>query len=466
MKKCLLALLFALTLTACQKQDEPTQSKTQTAAESTVTQTQSLPETTVTPSEPAALKSLFNEPIEATRIERPSAALPFWRDAAGGSRPALVLYSIHPFLQPLADEQTEELRELVATGTPEIFHQRGSYFRVDPALLPTQTVSTALDSNLFSELVWIIPSTSTPDQLSLDQFRSQVVEAGFLTEEEGAQLTMNEGSFTGTVRGLPFKAIHHMAIQELDSPAIVHLDLSFFKGMYTNEIKTPLYPLLSQVASDLKPLNWQVHAVTLSYSTAESELSLETRFMINRFAELLGNPAMLEQDMPKAWNLHSEALYTINFFLETKVTELYERAIKEAPEDAAVLYGLALRKLRDNNLGEALSLIDRAVAQDSGYAYEYLSLADRAGQSNDLQNALMLLEKGRPYFKDNPFIDVQRANLLLNMGKLEEGRALIRELQKLPWSERVHANARKSLANMLAWEPQDPASSPNEDSKQ
>jgi len=450
MRKLLLALIALALLSACQKQDES----------GTTAPVEAPP---VAATEPAPARQLLGEPLTADRLELPSEALPYWRDAAGGSRPALVLFSIHPFLTPLDPEQLAGVQRLLRTGLADDFHAHGSAYRVDPIFVSTQSVSAALAGGLFSRLIWVFPSMATPDQLSLEKFRTQVVEAGFLSEEEGAALQLKDGAFVGTVRGIPFSAVHPMALQELSEPAILHLDLSFFKGMYKNEIKTPLYPLLNQLARELQPLNWQVRGATLSSSTVEGELSLETRFLINRFAALLERPALLKEDMPEAWNLHSEALYTINFFLESKVDELYQRGIEIAPNDPALLYGKALRVLRKGDLNEALALIERAVAVDPGYAFEYLGLADQALEKQDLDNGLRLLDKGMAHFPENPFLKVQKANLLLRMGRLEEGRALVKELQKLPWSPAVHADMPQVLAGMLSYEPsQEPQTLPKE----
>jgi len=452
MTKLLYGLMFFCLLAGCQNQqneqnapsNEPSPDSAQ--LESTATQTPAQP--------PAAPKALFNEPIQPVKVELPSQALPYWRNAAGGSRPTLILMSIHPFLQPLNDSQRTDVAKLVATGTSDDFLDRGSLNRADPTLISTQALSAALEGNLFSRIIWVFPSTTEPDKLNLETFRKQMTEAGFLSDDEGANLELDNGVFTGTVHGTPFLAIHPRALTSIDEPVILHLDLGYFKGLYKNEIKTPLYPTLQQTTADLQALNLKVRAVTLSYSTEERELSLDTRFLINRFAEILERPEMIDQDLPHAWNLHSEALYTINFFLESKVSELYDRAVQAAPDDAAVLYGLSQRVLRDGNLDEALKLIERAVASDNGYALEYLNLADRALEAGDFKTALQLTEKGRPHFPRTPFIDIQRAQILLDLGRLDEAHALLGELKKLSWSKQVHPQIMQHLDELLAWQPE------------
>jgi len=452
MIKLLYGLMFFFLLFGCQNQQNEQNAPDAEQPSDTAKLETPAPQKALQP--PAELETLFNEPIQPVKVELPGQSLPYWRDAAGGSHPALVLMSIHPLLQPLDDSQRTDISELVSNGSAEDFLNRGSLNRVNPAMLSTQTLSAAIESGLFSRIIWVFPSSTQPAELKLETFRQQMTEAGFLSESEGEALQLKDGVFSGTVRGIPLLAIHPEALSAIEEPVIVHLDLGYFKGLYKNEIKTPLYPTLQQTAAFLQALNWKTRCVTLSYSTEEREMSLETRFLINRFAEILEHPEMIDQELPAAWNLHSEALYTINFFLETKVNELYNRAVQAAPDDSAVLYGLALRVLRDGNLNEALKLIERTVASDSGYALEYFNLSERAHEAGDYATALKLLVKGREYFPRNPFIDIQRAKILLDLGRIDEAHALLNQLKELPWSKQAHPQITQYLDELLDLQPE------------
>jgi thioredoxin-like negative regulator of GroEL len=400
-------------------------------------------------SAPSPLQKLFTDAITPRRVELPSEALPYWRDAAGGSRPTLLLFSGDPFLSPLADKQKQDVAQLVDSGSGEDFVARGSLLRVNPALISKQAVSAALDNGLFSKLIWVFPSNTAADQLDLESFRRQVVEIGFLTEAESQRLTLKDGVFSGSLRGVPFKAVHASALKPLSGPAVLHVDLSYFKGLYKSEIKTPLYPLLYQTGKQIKALNIEVNGVTLSYSTEEGEIALETRFLTNRFAALLEKPQLLEEKMPPHWTLHSEALYTINFFIESKVNQLYEQAVQVAPEDPAVLYGLALRRMRHKDLHATLALISRAAEQDPGYALAYLELAEQAVAGNDFEKAAALLEKGLAYFPQNPFVEFDLAVTYQTLNRRNEARQLLEKLKQLPWSSK-HNNTVQAIDELLA----------------
>lgn len=397
----------------------------------------------------APLKKLFVDRIQPQLVELPGEAIPYWRDGSKGSKPALLLFSGDPFLSKLTDEERQDVAQLVAKGRADDFVSRGSLLRANPAFSSNKAVSAALDNGLFSKINWVFPSTTAPEQLDLEAFRRQLVGSGVLTEAESHELTLDNGVFSGNLRGIPFKAIHAKALQPTGEPVIMHLDLSYFKGLYKSEIKTPLYPLLLQTAKHLKSLNIEVAGTTLSYSTAEGELPLETRFLVNRFAALLENPELLNTTRPPSWELHSEALYTINFFLESKVDQLYEQAIQASPTDPAVLYGLAMRRMRNKDLNTVIALIDRAVQQDSGYALEYLNLAEKATAGQDLENAVMLLKKGRHAFPQNPFIMIQLASIYQTMHRTEDARKLLKKLKQLPWSA-WNSGAVKIIDEMLA----------------
>lgn len=438
MKKLLLFFLFLL-LTACSQQDSGRPN-----------------ENASVPTKRTAAKRLMQDAIEAIRVERPSEAVPAWRDMAEGQQPTLLLMSLHPFLQPLAEEQIDDVTTLVASGSAEDFRKRGSYYRVNPAFISTQALSAALTQNLFSQIIWVFPTTD-PQQVELETFRKQFVSAGFMSEAEGEALTFKHGVFSGKVRGVPFSALPASALEPFESPAILHVDLSYFKGMYTNDIKTPLYTLLRQTAKRLQEIDCRVKGVTLSYSTIEGELSLDTRFLINRLASLLADPGLLDTKMLPHWELHSEAIYTVNFYLESKVNELYERGVAEAATDPALRYGLAQRYLRDGDLGKALAQIDKAVEQDPGYAAAYLDLAGRGADGGDFKTAVILLEKARQTFPDNPFITMQLAKILIENKTPGPALALVEELQKLPWSPVVHQDIPKILEDLASYKPGDAA---------
>jgi len=338
------------------------------------------------------LVEIFSEPIEPVVLELPSEALSYWRDAAKGKKPALVLFSIHPLLQPIDGTLKKDAAELMASGTTGDFKLHGSVYRAEPVILPTQALSAAIDAELFSEIIWVFPSTGAPEEMQLALFHKQVTEAGFLTEAEGKTLNLNGGIYTGTVRGLPFRAVHPGVLPTIDKPMVLHVDLGFFKGIYQGEVKTRIYDQLLSTALAMNETGWTPEVTTLSYSTMEGTFSLDVRFLITNFADMLRDPTLLDGTMPESWALRSEALYSVNFFLEGKVQEYYEQAAAKFPEDAAAQYDLYKHMFfEQRRIDEALLVLDKAVALDRGYAAAYLELALIADKDNNMAAALELL---------------------------------------------------------------------------
>lgn len=397
--------------------------------------------------------ALFDKPIEPVVLELPSEALPYWRDAATGSKPALVLFSIHPLLQPIDNELKDDVSELMSNGSIRDFVLHGSLYRADPLILPTQTLSAAIDAKMFSEIIWVFPSTATPDQMQYDLFRKQVTDAGFLTESEGDALNLDGGIYSGTVRGVPFRAVHPAVLPEIDKPMILHVDLGYFKGLYQGEVKTRIYDLLLNTALALNETGWQPILTTLSYSTFEGTFSLDVRFMITNFADLLRDPTLLDGTMPQNWALRSEALYAVNFFLEGKVQEYYEQAAREYPEDAAAQYDLYKHLFfEQRKIDEGLKALDKTVALDRGYAAAYLELAQIANNDNNFGAALELLTKAAPVVPENPMINLYRAQFLIQSGRKDEALPLIDQLETLPWSQHYHPDVPQLLEQMRSVE--------------
>ena len=392
------------------------------------------------------LARLLADPVIPVMTELPSEALPAWREAMPVPG-TLVLLSVHPFLQPIEAERAGEVAALVRTGSREQFLERGSFYRADPALVPTETVSAALLGGLVKEIVWVFPTSSPVEQLSLDTFRRQLTDAAFLTEPEVQGLTLASGVFHGTVRGVPFRAVHPGALPKIDGPFVVHLDLGYYRGLYQGEVKTPLYDLLHQSCRTLQGAGWRPQAVTLSFSTIEGANSHDVRFLLSNLADILRDPALLDS-MPPGWAKRGEALYAANFFLDSKVREIYRQNAAEYRGDATAQYDEYKSLFSQRQVSEALIHLDKAVSLDPGYAAAYLELAQIAEQDGNLAAALNLLEKAGKVFPENPFIDLYRARYLVALGRVDEAAPLILRLERLPWSKRLHAEIPAAIADL------------------
>ena len=438
----LIFVLAMVTLIGCQE-DTPQQPASKPVSKPEPTQAQPAVTQTIETVE------IFSEPIEPVVLELPSEALPYWREVAKENKPALVLFSIHPLLQPVDEALQDDVTKLMNSGSIEDFKLHGSLYRAEPLVLPTQTLSAAIDAKLFSEIIWVFPSTAPPAEMQLPLFQKQVTEAGFMTEEEGNNLNLSGGIYTGTVRGVPFRGVHPGVLPTIDKPMILHVDLGFFKGLYQGEVKTRIYDLLLNTALAMNETGWAPELITLSYSTMEGTFSLDVRFLITNFAEMLRDPTLLDGTMPESWALRSEALYSVNFFLEGKVQEYYEQAATKFPEDAAAQYDLYKHMFfEQRKIDEALVVLDKAVSVDHGYAAAYLELAQIADKDGNMAAALELLDSAAPVVPENPMVDLYRAQFMIRSGQGENALPLIKKLKAMPWSTHYYAETPKLLEEM------------------
>ncbi len=433
--------LVLVVLFGCQKKEEHTQKPTQPQAS----------ESPAVKSEPIQAKKhapvLFGEPIEPVMLELPTEALPIWREYAD-QKPTLVLFSVHPFLELIPEEVKGQAIALAKTGSPEEIHAKGSFFRPETLLLPTQTLSGALEAGWFSGIVWVYPSTVEKEQVTLDTFRRQVVDAGFLTQAEGDQLNLNKGVFSGTLRGVPFQAVHSSALPQFHGPVFAHFDLSYFSGLYKNEVATAVYDILYTAALGIFDARIPALGVTISYSTIEGAISLDSRFLASNLGELLRKPEMLDGDMPPAWKIRGEAMYGATMFQESKQREFFEKAVGLSPEDPTALYDLYRIQFEERKIKEALATLDKVVGRDPGYGYAYLDLAQVALRDNNPAVALELLEKAAAVFPENPFIDFQRAEILLFQDQKDQALKILNRLKELRWSRRFHIDVPQKLKEL------------------
>ncbi len=432
-------LLFCLSLTlliGCEQTPQQTAEPVPTASPAT---------TEPAPSAPSG-SGLFHQPTQPVLVELPSEALPHWRTETT-SKPALVLFSFDPLLKPIDASLRERSRELALSGTAAQLRKHGSYNVAEPLILPTQTLDAALDAGLFSKVYWIFPSKVPPEQLELERFRGQMLEQNFMTEAEVASLNLNFGRFTGSVRGVPFEAVHYRQLNEIAGPLVLHIDMSFFRGLYDNEIKSPLYGLLRETTDSLRGLNWQPLSTSLSFSTLEGANALDVRFMISHLAELLRQPEMLEKEMPQAWQTRSEALYAGDMYSESKKLELAQKIAQLAPQSAAAHYDRFQALFTGKQIEPALDALHRAVELDAGYGAAYVQLAQMAAQDNNLATALDLLGRAEPLFPENPFIPLQMAHLLTLSGQPQ---AAAEKLASLPqnWSPLFHQKVPGAITDL------------------
>jgi len=434
MKSLLVILGLALTV-FCGCESKPTTPAEQTQPAKT------------TKSEQPQLQSstLLRTTIEPTVVELPTAALPVWR-AARGNKPVLVLLSQDPFLAPIPDQLRAEALKLIQEGPQKEILARVSTEAADPLLLPSMAVSAALEAGFFSRVVWVLPSKKAIDELQLKTFQEQLLGLGAVDQAEAASFTQTvPGTFAGTVRGVPFQAVHIDALPAIEAPIVLHLDLSYFVPLYQGEVKTPLYPLLAKIHTTLRDKQWRAVVVTISASNMSGAIPLTSRFVAADVARIYREPEVLDGAMPADWDARARALYLENFFKKEEVLALYEEMEKKAPNDASVKYALyqVLRQFKEG--GKALEKLAQAVKLDKIYALEYLSLADVAKEQNliaQVQRMLMLTNEALP---DNVFLQLRLAGFLKANGQTEMAEKLLIELRKQPWSPVYYPDMAKKL---------------------
>lgn len=416
-KLCVCLLMFLPLFVGCRRGNETT------APQSTV------PDTQVTASGAALL---LREPLPMLRVELASEALAVWRTFAD-HKPTLLLLSDIPMLLPSPPQLRERIAKLAATGDALELSRRSHPKSPELLLHPEMTVDTALRLGWLGELAWALPLPDPAATLTLDPFRRQLLERGLVTAGEADSLSGDGKLLRCRLREAPFRAAALEHLGELPGPLLVHIDLSYFKTLYKNDIATPLLEIVIQTLGDLRERNLPVLAVTFSYGHLDERMALDVRFLGEFIALLTKQPENFEKPLPANFGRQAEILYLANFFQKEKIRDLALAQEKELPTAPWVKFNLFRSAAEHKDGAQALDYLAEAVALDRVYALEYPELARHAYEKGRPEEARRMLELAAQALPEDPFIQLQLAQLSAEAGDKKAAGIMVEQLRQLPW---------------------------------
>lgn len=346
-----------------------------------------------------------------------------WR---GGT---LVLLTDNPLLAPLPESLRGEIARALMGAPAELSQRLGRV--ADPLLMPEMTVRAALESKLFQRIVWVVPSRNAQEKLNLEKFKGLLQSAGL----DGELFRQGEGgTLTGTLQGVPFDVVHPGALPALSGPVVLHLDLGFFVALYDGEVKTPLIPLVGSILAKVRERGWNASMVTFSYSNHTGRVPLSMRPLGQVIARLFAEPNLLDQPMPTNWELWGKALYLENFFQKEEIGRVLTQMEKNDPRDPGVKYLLYRISRHEGDLSGAEKYLEGAVAEDRGYALEYLMIADEMREAKKQDRVLEYLRKLAAAYPGDPHFQLTLCEELMAQRRYAEARKLLPQLSALSWS--------------------------------
>lgn len=393
-------------------------------------------------------ESMLQKPAEATLYETAAGALGNWCRYAT-SKPALLLLSHNPFLQPTPIGKRDQAIELIRSCDQARIVAEINDDNPDPTILPNMSVSAALEAGFFSQLIWVLPIDTSQKQLSAEAFQQKLVDQGIANQAEANTFIPNGNGLTGILRGIPVHVIPFDKLYPPPKATLVHLDMSFFPPLYQNEIKTPLFQLIFQTLQQLQQLLLTPLSISLSQSNSDGGLPLTTRFVGTVVQSLFQKPEQLSSQPPLNWQRHRDALYLDNFFKNEETLTLYQQMEKTEADNPDIKYALYhnLRKLKKGTA--ALEMLASAVILDPIYALEYLPLAQTAFEQIRPDEALRMLDLALATFPQNPFIRLQKAELLTTLGQKQAALKLLHELKQLKWSDLYYSRVPQHIDRLI-----------------
>ena len=381
--------------------------------------------------------SLLREPVALHRSELLSGALPVWRQYAA-QKPTLLLLSNSPFTLPVPESLRHETDTLAIVGSAEEIASRSHPGCSDLLFVPDMTLDIPLRLGWFKHFVWAVPTIDPETPPQLETLRDQMLAAGLITNEESVSIigkTMPRAlPVSMQLRGTPTTLALLDQLPVIDGPVVLHIDLSYFQGLYKSEVATPVLGLVAQTLTTLRDKNIQVLAVTFSYGNLDSRIALDVRFQGDLLAELLADPKVLSAPLASPWKEQKDILYLKDFFKKEMILERAKAQESAFPAAPFVKFNLFRAEAEMNHGSLALDYFAAAVKLDKVYAVGYLDLADLAFNRNRPDEALRMLRLANVVWPEDIHIRLQMAQLANHLGDRKTALHLVEQLQALTWS--------------------------------
>lgn len=411
-------------------------------------------------------KIALTEPVVINTVELSPEALAVWRQYAE-QKPTLLLFSAQPMLVPPPPDLVATVDAFASSAPPGELARRSYPKNPDVLLMPDMTLDIALRRNWFGRVAWALPFHNPEQPLPVDAIRKQLRDGGVISAAEAATIQGSTERIQGVLRSTPVEMATLDKLGAFTGPVVIHIDQSYFKNLYKNDIATPLLNLVFETLTKLRERKAPVLAVTFCHGNLDERIALDVRFVGEVVARLFAQPHMFEQPVPVNWERQGQILTLYNLFQKEKARELALAQEQDLPKSAWVKFNLYQSAAAHKEGDRALDYLARTVRLDKTYAMEYLTLADMAYESKRPDEALRMLKLARAVFPDNPEIQLRIARLSAELGDRQAALRMVRQLQALPWSPVYQAplpDYLKGFAEFLQKEPPPapPATAPAE----
>jgi len=380
-------------------------------------------------------------------VEFPAEAVPLWR--CEEVSPSLILFSSDPFLEFPPEENSSKAVELFRTGSSAEISRRVRFEISDPLLLPNNTMRMALRSGVISELVWVLPVDEKGSLADTNVLYDWLLQQEQFSAEEKESMKPTAEGVVGVVEKRPFRAVAASILKTWPQKARIHVDLTFVDTLYQNEINTPIYLLLKTRLYPVFSKENDPGKVSVSYSTANGDVSVQLRFVGETLVDIAGDPAILDRPLNDIWRGRRDILYLENFHQLEKMLRIASDNVASLPENASGYFDLYRVFYLRKDMESAIRALESACKLDLGYVPAFRSLARQAYQQGDFQLAVSYLKRAFAIDPANPFIQIDLVDSLLMSGQRDEATHIVNDLKKLHWSEIYYPMMTRSLENLL-----------------
>jgi hypothetical protein len=340
-------------------------------------------------SERAGVKSMKvgTDSIDVAFIEHDSANIALWAKS-GITSAILVRLSAYDGLSPVSDTDLVSIKSMVNKDDYAGLASSGDPASKDSLYGPANVVYVAYKLDIIKELYWVIPSFDSVDEKTVEYFKDQLKNLYPDDASEIDNISLSGKSAAGSVNGVPIRMLCLEDLASPGSPVLLDLDSTFYKAMYSNEKNTPSLAYISGIYKILSEVGIKTYSVSVSASGPDIQAALKLRPFSRYMARLFKEPELINSKPPALWVERANA-WRLEQNEPSISIPVYNKIIKEYPDDAASRYDLGDAYFMVSDYGKCITEIKAAAGLDPAYGEAFGWYAEHLAKEGKAAQAAM-----------------------------------------------------------------------------
>ena len=231
------------------------------------------------------------------------------------------------------------------------------------------------------EVIWVLPARPQ-DLVNISQVQGYLENVGF--DRASAQtFHLEDGVIRGKRAGMPMVICTSQTIPPQREAVLLSLDIDYLMGKHQDPISSPMLQATLNLFNELAASKIVTDDALVSYSVHGGSIPVMHKYTGDYLAELLRNPSMLKQPLPRLWQERDRLLATrAQGDIDTALV-MATNLVNLEPGNASVHMEQSFALLQANDVEASIQSMTMATQLDPSYLLGFLELALVVGQSSN-----------------------------------------------------------------------------------